>query len=69
MKIIRDNEEYNIDIKDCVNEITTKTEKGILKEIWISDEKETLMYLDVEKSCLGIITGILNLYAIKVQKD
>ena len=47
----------------------TKTEKGILKEIWISDEKETLMYLDVEKSCLGIITGILNLYAIKVQKD
>ena len=69
MKIIRDNVEYNIDIKDCVNEITTKTEKGILKEIWISDEKETLMYLDVENSCLGIITGILNLYAIKVQKD
>ena len=69
MKIIRDNVEYNIDIKDCVNEITTKTEKGILKEIWISDEKETLMYLDVEKSSLGIISGILNLYAIKVQKD
>ena len=68
MKIIRDKTEYNIETKDCIDEITKKTEKGILKEIWISREKETLMYLDVEKSCLGVITNILSLYGIKVQK-
>ena len=68
MKIIRNDVEYDINMENCIDEITTKTEKGILKEIWISRENETLMYLDVEKSCLGIIQVILSLYGIEVQK-
>ncbi|MGL5229981.1 MAG: hypothetical protein ACRC8F_04080 [Cetobacterium sp.] len=74
-KVIKTQGEYVVDTKNCVFEvIATENEKGYLSKLWVTepkvDEKEgnTLLYLDIEKTCLGILVAVLPLYDITIEK-
>ena len=69
MKIIRNKQEYVVDTTNCKDAVNTTTQEGILETIEIVRENETLMFLDVKRSCLGIIKETLKLYDIKVGQD
>lgn len=71
MKLIRDGEEFVIKNIDCKFEYQASfTENSVVTELYIREKEfgRTLMYLDIEKTCLGVVKAILELYGFKIEK-
>ena len=68
-KTTTDGREYFLDIENCVHDIQVSVVNRELKEIVIKDaEGVTLLFLNVEKSCLGLCKMVLEGYGVQLNE-